>query len=78
MEWTLFLTMVASNIALFLWARADSRKEKKMIDKTIPLKDYTDQHLLDLIKINEVVSLNRLWGICFEILRRMNENQRLL
>lgn len=47
-----------------------------MLEKS--LKDYTNDELIEIINFNETTSLLRLGGICSEILRRMNESNKLL
>lgn len=38
MDWTQVLTIIASNIALFLWARSESRADyRHMEDRTVDL-----------------------------------------
>lgn len=46
--------------------------------KYIPLKDYSNERLIALINIAEVLESTRLGPICAEILRRMNEKNPIL
>lgn len=43
-----------------------------------PLKKHSNEHLIKLININEILDQKRLGPICAEILRRMNEINPIL
>lgn len=48
MDWTQVLTLIASNVALFLWARSESRADTRMMLGMIEsiqkeMKDFHDR-----------------------------------